>query len=135
VIDPQLLDSLVEALESQLDTIKHYYDRQSGQVVVINEELGDYPEDFDPASARFIVVTPFTTDERFGIMEQFVESLPNESLQDELTQALIERGAFQRFHKVLEKYPNRREQWKQFREDRVRLRAKAWLAQHGLITL
>jgi hypothetical protein len=66
-------------------------------------------------------------------MEDFVETIGNQSLQDELNQALIEIGAFQKFEEVLEKYPTRRRQWQVFRSDKVLARAKAWLRERKLL--
>ena len=76
-----------------------------------------YRKRFDITSdgERFLLIQPFSNNERFQIMEDFVDILPDENLQEELNLALIEKGAFQRFEEVLEKYPNRDEQWRRFR--------------------
>ena len=127
----QILDSLVQALESQLDAVTYYFDLAAGQVVVISEELGEFPDDFDPQSNRFLVIAPLSNNERFEIMEDFIALQPTETLQEELTKALIERSAFTAFEKALEKYPSRREDWRRFREDRLKQRAEEWLREAG----
>lgn len=132
--ESQILESLVQALESQLDSVTYYYDRDAGQVVVINDELGEAPADFEHESGRFLFIAPLSSNERYKIMEDFIEIQENESLQEELTQALIGRGAFTQFEKALEKYPTRREQWKKFREERARVRAQAWLWENGVFS-
>jgi hypothetical protein len=129
------LESVVQALESQLDTIKHYYDRNTGEVVMFSEEFGEFgeePGDIDQQAERFLLIQPFSNNERFQLMEDFVEALPDEDLQEELNMALIEKGAFQRFEEVLEKYPNRKEQWRRFREDKVTARAIHWFRENGI---
>jgi hypothetical protein len=67
-------------------------------------------------------------------MEDFVESVPDETLIEELNQALIGKGAFQRFEEVLQRYPKRLEQWRRFRADKVTGRARQWLREHGIET-
>ena len=61
----------------------------------------------DQESGRFLLVPPFTTNDQSQIMEDFAESLPDETLVEELNQALIGKGAFQRFEEALQKYPKR----------------------------
>lgn len=129
------LDALVQAFESQLDTILYYYDRDTGEVVMVSEEFGEGPGDDaedDHESGRYLLVPAFTTNDRFQIMEDFVESLPDETLIEELNQALIGKGAFQRFEEVLQRYPQRLEQWRRFRTDKVAGRVREWLRQHGI---
>lgn len=129
------LEALVHAFESQLDTIQYYFDRDTGDVVMVSEEFGEGPGDEpgeDQESGRYLLVPPFTTNDRFQIMEDFVESLPDETLVEELNQALIGKGAFQRFEATLQRYPQRFEQWRRFRSDTVSSRARQWLREHGI---
>jgi len=129
---PTSLEALINALESQLDTIQYYYDRETGEVVMVSEEFGEGPGDMEAEADRYLLVSSFTTNERFQIMEDFVESLPDEGLIEELNQALIGKGAFQRFEEALQKYPNRRKQWHSFRAAKVNGRAREWLREHGI---
>jgi hypothetical protein len=126
------LEALMQALESQLDTIKNYYDRTNGEVVMISEEFGEGPADIDLQADRFLLIPPLTNNDLFQIMEDFVEALPNEALQEELNMSLIEKGAFQRFDETLKKYPTRREQWLKFRVDKITAHARAWLIDNGI---
>jgi len=129
---PASLEALIQALESQLDTITHYYDRETGEVVMVSEEFSEGLGDMEAGADRYLLISPFTTNERFQIMEDFVESLPNEGLIEELNQALIGKGAFQRFEEALQKYPNRRKQWHSFRAAKLNARAREWLREHGI---
>ena len=96
-----------QALESQLATIKHFYDRSSGEIIMIDEEFGEASEDLEQQSDRYVLIPSITANERFQIMEDFVETINDEELQEMLNQALIEKGAFQRFDEVLQRYPSR----------------------------
>jgi hypothetical protein len=126
------LEAVIQALESQLDTIKNYYDRTSGDVVMISEEFGEGPADIDQQTDRFLLIPPLTNNDLFQIMEDFIEDLPNAALQEELNLALIEKGAFQRFDETLKKYPTRFEQWRKFRVDKILAYARAWLIDNGI---
>ena len=124
------LEGLIEAMTSALDSIRQFYDRQTGEVVSISDEFGDGELEGPPERYEFI--TPLSVSERFQIMEDFVETLQNEALEDELNQALTEKGAFLRFEETLKRYPTRNRQWEAFRSARVASRARAWLKEHGI---
>jgi len=121
---------LIEALTSNLDTIKYFYDSSTGEVVALSEEFGT--GELEGPRQRYTEVHSFSVSERYQIMEDFVETIGNQSLQDELNEALIEMGAFQKFEEVLNKYPTRYRQWQVFRSDKVMARAKSWLRDHKL---
>jgi hypothetical protein len=124
------IDALIEALTSSLDSIVQYYDRETGEVVAISDEFGTGGLEGPPE--RYLVITPLSVSERYQIMEDFVETLGNESLQDELNEALIEKGAFLKFEQTLKKYPTRNQQWQNFRNDKMRAHCRAWMREHGI---
>ena len=126
------IEAVIQAIETQLDTIKSYYDKTTGDVVIVSEEFGEGAPDIEQHKSRFVLIPALTSNERFQLMEDFIESLPNESLQDELNMALIEKGAFRRFEEVLRKYPTRQEQWRRFKADKMTLQAKNWLKVNGI---
>lgn len=124
------IDALIEALTSSLDSIVQYYDRATGEVVAISDEFGT--GGLEGPAERYILITPLSVSERYQVMEDFVETLGNESLQDELNEALIEKGAFLRFEQVIKKYPTRNQQWHNFRNDKMKAYCRAWMREHGL---
>ena len=124
------LEGLIEALTSSLDTIRYYYDSSTREIVALSEEFGTGELEGPPE--RYTPIHSLSVSERYQIMEDFVETISNQSLQDELNEALIEMGAFQRFEEVLKKYPTRYRQWQVFRSDKVMARAKSWLRDHKL---
>ena len=124
------MEGLIEALTSSLDTIRHYYDSSTGEIVALSEEFGTGELDGPPE--RYTPIHSLSVSERYQIMEDFVETIPNQALQDELNEALIEMGALQKFEEVLKNYPTRYRQWQAFRSDKVMARAKSWLRDHKL---
>lgn len=123
-------DALIEALTSILDDIHYYYDKITGEVIALSEEFGT--GELEGPATRYLPITPLSVSERYQIMEDFVDTLGNQSLQDELTEALIEMGAFQKFEEVMKKYPTRYKQWEAFRADKVKSRARAWLRENQI---
>jgi hypothetical protein len=124
------MEGLIEALTSSLDTIRYYYDSETGEVVSLSDEFGTGELEGPPE--RFTPIHSLSVSERYQIMEDFVETVSNQSLEDELNEALIEKGAFLKFEDVLKKYPTRYKQWQAFRSDKVMSRARTWLREHKL---
>jgi len=124
------LEALIEALTSSLDSIRHYYDSSTGEVIALSDEFGTGELEGPPS--RYTPIHSLTVSERYQIMEDFVETVGNQGLQEELNEALIEMGAFQKFEDVLKKYPTRYRQWQVFRSDKMRARATSWLREHKL---
>jgi hypothetical protein len=124
------MEGLIEALTSSLDTIRYYYDSVTGEVVSLSDEFGTGELEGPPE--RFTPIHSLSVSERYQIMEDFVETVSNQSLEDELNEALIEKGAFLKFEDVLKKYPTRYKQWQAFRSAKVMSRARAWLREHKL---
>ena len=124
------LEDLIEALTSSLDSIHHYYDSSTGEIVALSEEFGEGALEGPPE--RYTPIHSLSVSERYQVMEDFVETVENPSLQDELNEALIEKGAFQKFEEALAKYPTRYRQWQAFRSDRMMARARSWLREHRL---
>jgi hypothetical protein len=130
MVDPDL-DGLIAAMTSSLDSIRYYYDRNTGETVMLSDEFSAVQ--LEGPAGRYEPVTPLSVSERFQIMEDFVETLNNDALEDELNQVLTEKGAFLKFDEALTHYPTRNRQWIRFRSDRVASYARAWLKEHGLL--
>ncbi len=102
------MDGLIGAMTSSLDSIRHYYDRDTGEVVTLSDEFGT--GQLEGPAERYELITPLSVSERFQIMEDFVETLHNDALEDELNQVLTEKGAFIKFDEALKHYPTRNKQ-------------------------
>lgn len=60
-------------------------------------------------------------------MEDFIATVEGERLAELLEVAIKGKGAFRRFKDVLLNYPEERERWFEFKDDRMRERALEWL--------
>ena len=60
-------------------------------------------------------------------MVDFIATVKDKRLVELLEVAINGKGAFRRFKDVLLNYPDERERWFQFRDDRVQEKALEWL--------
>jgi len=65
-------------------------------------------------------------------MEDFIDTVPEQRLQNRLWGAIRGRGAFRRFKDVLLDHAEERERWFQFRDGRLRERVMRWLRDEGI---
>jgi len=65
-------------------------------------------------------------------MEDFIATVEDEHLAELLEVAINGRGAFRRFKDVLLRYPEERERWFRFKDERMQERACEWLENIGV---
>jgi NADPH:quinone reductase-like Zn-dependent oxidoreductase len=83
-------------------------------------------------SDRYIPLPPQDSHEGFRDMEEFVLSVEEERVQERLARALGGRGTFRRFKDALLDFPQERERWFQFQEERKKRRMLEWLADNDI---
>jgi hypothetical protein len=76
-------------------------------------------------------IWPEGSAEGYRDMVDFARRITDEHLVELLDVALDGKGAFRRFKDVIYRYPDERERWHRFSNDRTRGRARAWLAAEG----
>ncbi len=81
---------------------------------------------------RYLTVPTADSHDGYEDMEDYIETVRDDRLQERLQDAIHGRGAFRRFKDVLGDYPEARESWFKFRDDRVRQRALDWLENEGI---
>jgi hypothetical protein len=77
---------------------------------------------------RFIRVPKEESSDGYSDMEDFAETVQEKHLRDLLEVALNGKGAFRRFKDVLFDYPEERERWFKFSEEKSKERVLEWLA-------
>jgi len=82
--------------------------------------------------SRYLPVPHDDSHEGYRDMELFIETVENAHLCELLEVAIQGRGAFGRFKGVLARYPEERERWFQFKDERLRQRVLDWLASEGI---
>jgi hypothetical protein len=83
-------------------------------------------------SGRFMHITSIPSHESFGWMERFAAGLDDERARRRLLGALEQSRPFRRFKDALLAFPDIREAWGGYEEERQRRAAMAWLETCGI---
>lgn len=130
------LSQVVNAIESASDEFEYLYDTETGETVFLadalitginNEELEDLIENSGVRFRRF--PTKYDIHE-YGIMENFVYSLPAGAARQELMTAICGRGAFRRFKQGIQ-YHQIEQQWYTFKAQTYHEIATEWCQEEG----
>jgi hypothetical protein len=133
---PVDLEDLADVLEGELGG-------EPGAVDLITGEVWpapalDYAEETDQDdapdledAARWLVVGPDGSSEGYRDMVDFIATVREPDVAGRLDAAIDGRGAFGRFRRALDAYPNIEDRWHRFSADRRRGRARTWLADQG----
>jgi len=125
------LDELCSAIEDSSYEHDYYLDLETGEILFIsdmdNEESDKLRDKIDEHPERYESIPRADPHEEYEDMEDFIAAVKNEHLAELLEVATNGKGAFRRFKDVLLGYPDERERWFQFRDDRAQERALEWL--------
>lgn len=134
------LEIVFEAIQTVDDMWNQYLDIEEMEVVMLPESpfLGEYDEEDQELADMieegwnkrfFRLPTKFDIHE-YGIMEDFVRSLPEGGMQNSMENAIRGKGAFRRFKNNLRRYAVE-EQWDNFQEKAYLEIAGEWCEDHG----
>ena len=126
------LDELCEAMENSSYENEYYLDLKTGEILFLSEYMGDEEteklrERLDDDPDRYEPIPKAESHVGYEDMRDFIATVENEHLAELLEVAINGKGAFRRFKDVLLSYPEEREQWFQFKDDRIQQRALEWL--------
>jgi hypothetical protein len=82
--------------------------------------------------SRYIGVPQADSHEGYRDMEDFIVTVEDERLQDQLWRAISGRGAFRYFKDVLHDHFHERERWFAFKDARLKQRVLDWLESEGI---
>ena len=116
----------------------YYLDLKTGEILFVSEYIGDeeterLKDEIDEDPDRYEQVPKAESHEGYGDMEDFIATVEGEHLAELLEVAINGKGAFRRFKDVLARYPEERERWFRFKDDRMEQRALEWLDDIGII--
>ena len=126
------LYELCEAMEDSSYENDHYLDLETGEILFLSEYMDDedtvklkdrIEEDFN----RYERIPKAESQEGYEDMVDFVATVEDEHLVELLEVAINGKGAFRRFKDVLLNYPEERERWFKFKDERMEERALEWL--------
>jgi hypothetical protein len=122
-------DQLIWALSDNTGMTEYYLDLETGEVfdtiTDAMEVLGINEEDLE--SERYLYINPLSSHEAHGFMVEFIETISEEELKRRLSIAVQGRGAFRMFRATLLEYPEERERWFRFHQEKMENYADEWL--------
>lgn len=126
------------------EVYEEYADPETGEVdwptILPELDIPDWQKETLPLAddveagfgTRYIRIPQVESYEGYEDMVAFIETVSNPRLQDRLERGIHGRGAFRYFKDVLLDYPNERERWFRFRDERMRQRVLDWLDEEGV---
>ena len=119
------LEQVLDAIETADDAFTYFYDTQTGESYEELEEL------IESSGDRFLRFPTKYDIHEYSIMENFVYSLPDGTVRQELANAICGRGAFRRFKNGI-RYHRLEQQWYDYRDQAYREIAIRWCRDEGL---
>ncbi len=130
-------ESLIMALESGRDFAEHYFDSESGEVIIVSDCCDDEEEQrqrIEDEPDRFLEIPQIQSSKSFRIMEDFMELVEDPAAKKSLERALRGRKPFRAFKDELTAYPELRKEWFAFHEKRMTEFARHWLKENDIDT-
>ena len=153
------LEMIANAMEdvARMD-MDYYLDKETGEVIITSEETFGYAEEAEEDEDnigedlpdwqkediklaqdilfnnpdRYICIPERPSYEGYNLMVEFAEKVEDELLREKLSIALDGKGAFRRFKNVIADYPDYREKWFKFRDERINKKVTEWLNSIGI---
>ena len=153
------LEMIANAMEDGARVDMDYYlDKETGEVIITSEETFGYAEEAEEDEDnigedlpdwqkediklakdilfknpdRYICIPERPSYEGYNLMVEFAEKVEEELLREKLYIALDGKGAFRRFKNVIADYPDYREKWFKFRDERLNKKVIEWLSSIGI---
>ena len=126
------LDELYSAMENSSYQVEYYLDLETGKILFVSECMDDVEtvkmkNQIEEELGRYELIPKAESYEGYRDMQAFITTVEDDHLSELLEVAINGKGAFRRFKDVLLNYPEERERWFQFKDDRMKERALEWL--------
>ena len=134
------LEDLCLAMENSSYDLDYYLDLETGEVIFISDYMDDanleeLKDRIDENPDRYEPIPKAESSEDYDDMVDFISTVEDEHLVELLEVAIDGKGAFRRFKDVLARYPEEKERWYHFKEERMKERAISWLNAIGISPL
>jgi len=132
------LSELMDAFDNCRIGYEFYLDLDTGELLRVSDEfmMTDETEKIyerlGSERERYLSIPTESSREGYQDMVAFTESLKDENFKEKLWIALNGRGAFRRFKDVLSNYPEKREEWFEFKDERLEKRVMEWLEENEI---
>ena len=129
------LDIIVEALEMTDNETEFFFDREKNDTVMLSQYSDDYQQVSDMIDEdeddRFIRLPTQREINEYGMMEEFVSSVQNDSQKAALENAISGRGAFRRFKDTVIRFGIEKN-WYAFRDKEYLRVAREWCEENDV---
>ena len=127
------LDELCDAMENSSFENEYFLDLETGEIILISEHMDD--EETEKLKDRieekfdcYEQIPKVESHEGYRDMVDFITTIEDDEHLAELLEVAINgKGAFRRFKDVLLNYPEERDRWVRFKDERMEERALEWL--------
>ena len=132
------LDELMDAFDDCRIGYQYYLDLETGELLHIldewmtTDEIERISERLNSEPERYLAIPTEGSHKGYQDMVAFTEGVENMDLKEKLLIALDGRGAFRRFKNVLSEYPEERQKWFKFKENRLKQRVIEWLEENEI---
>jgi len=131
------LEELCLAMENNSYDLDYYLDLETGEVIFISDYMDDanleeLKDRIDENPDRYEPIPKAESYEDYDDMVDFISTVEDEHLVELLEIAIDGKGAFRRFKDVLARYPEKKERWYRFKNERMKERAISWLETIGI---
>jgi len=147
-------DKLYEAMSDFASGKVYILDMDTGEIIVISPAvqniiekertgstltsseraiLKEVKEKFDhKRKDRYVPIPKIESRESYKIMQEFAETIKNESMRKKVEEALKAEKPFSKFNEIVLKHPQERKRWLEFRKEKIIEIAKKWLDKIGV---
>ncbi len=148
---PVKLDKIIEAIEFQSDESNAYFDKKTGNIIVIMEEeinaaenqdpIEEYPEcqrdnikkarEFIDREEDFLSLPSKYDIHEYQIIEDFCHSVRDREIADALYNTIKGKGAFRRFRDAIQRF-ELDDEWHKYRERAIKQISIDWCKANGI---
>ena len=128
------LSDLINVFDSASQEERQYLDTKTGEIIIIFDEAlsgiddSKLEEKIEAGfNVRYFAIPRQDSHEDYRAMADFTRTIEDKNFQEKLEIALDGSGAFRRFKNVLSNYPQERERWFAFKNERIKDRVLEWL--------
>ena len=129
------LDIIIEALEFTSDESTYFFDRKTNDTVLLSEYSDDYSQLCDMIDEdeddRFLPLPSQREINEYGMMEDFIDTLPDGDQKYTLAMSINGRGAFRRFKDTIIRF-NLEDSWYTFRDKAYARVARRWCEENDV---
>ena len=126
----EISDEMIKEIAGELDCgMKCFYHLQTGELICFPDELkmgeeideeawGEEIAKIEEEPDLYLEFTVIESHESFRVMEDFIGQISDDKIRHQFEEVILRRKPFQQFKNLLFDYPDHRQQWFAYKEQR-----------------